>query len=266
VRADRKAWDADSGFAVGQQVSITGEWSFSGLTFARNSAGDTITRNDVDGNWITDGFAPGQTILLSNTTSTNGNLTNNGSFTIKSVSADGKTLTLTAANTVVPTDGIEPATIGLTGNFLVTGFADSGTTLLLQGMVLPRQADVPMTVNIDAPLVVYGDTSQDGVWYNGVSDKQSLGKFSSKPQPHMDNVLFTLATPTVGQTNPSATSDVELSAPYTGLNSVSNTPDTFANVKRTDGGSWLAAGFIVDGLVTVDGDAVGMVYNVSADT
>ena len=96
-RNDGHTWNGtnagDSAFAIGQQVTISGEWSFPSLVFARNSAGDTITRTDV-GNWISDGFAAGQTIWLSGTTSTNGSLTNNGSFTIKSVGADGKTLTV----------------------------------------------------------------------------------------------------------------------------------------------------------------------------
>src|SRR5262249_37337414 len=79
TRTDGKTWDKDSGFAVGQQITITGEWSFPAVTFARNAAGDTITR--ASGSWLDDGFGAGQTILLSGTTSTNGNLTNNGSFT-----------------------------------------------------------------------------------------------------------------------------------------------------------------------------------------
>src|SRR5207302_1587006 len=43
------AWDAD-GFAVGQQVAIAGEWQFPSVTFARNAAGDTITR--ASGSWL----------------------------------------------------------------------------------------------------------------------------------------------------------------------------------------------------------------------
>src|SRR5205807_6483762 len=65
TRSDANTWNGtnagDAAFAVGQQVTISGEWSFPSLVFARNSAGDTITRTDV-GNWISDGFAAGQTI------------------------------------------------------------------------------------------------------------------------------------------------------------------------------------------------------------
>ena len=169
------AWDADS-FAAGQQVAITSEFTFPSVVFARNASGDTITR--TSGNWSTDGFLAGQTIVVSGTTSNNGALTNNGSFTIAGVSTDGKTLILTAINAVVPTTTtVEPATFELTGEFLVTGFATSTTkndTLLVGGAVLPRQASAGMTVDIDAPLVVYGDTTQDGIWYNGRPYQSSL--------------------------------------------------------------------------------------------
>src|SRR5262249_62131154 len=49
TRTDGKAWDVADSFAVGQQVTVTGEWRFPGVTFARNATGDTITR--AGGNW-----------------------------------------------------------------------------------------------------------------------------------------------------------------------------------------------------------------------
>src|SRR5262249_6789032 len=283
TRNDGNAWDGDgahagdSAFAVGQQVTISATFSFPQVTFARNAMGDTITRGS--GSWKSDGFAIGQTIVITGTTSTNSDpsnsgdfLTNNGSFTIANV--PDATITLTAANTVVPTafGATEPAKISLYGNFIVTGFADDlgngrHKTLLVNGAVLPRQTAVPMTVNVDAPLVVYGDTSQDGVWYNGVATQQSLGKFASKPQPHMDNVQFTLSTPSIGQISPTLTpvGGIAISAPYAGFNTVSDTDDTFGNLTRADGGSWVAAGFKVNGLVTINGVAVGTVYGFKSD-
>src|SRR5205807_1768035 len=110
-------------------------------------------------------------------------------------------------------------------------------------------------------LVVYGDTSQDGVWYNGVATQQSLGKFASKPQPHMDNVNFTLASPSIplvgfGNVTVSPAGGVQISATYTGFNTVSVTDDTFGNLTRTDGGSWVTDGFKVNGLVTINGTSV----------
>ncbi|MGY3658239.1 hypothetical protein [Bradyrhizobium sp. USDA 376] len=260
TRSDGHGWASDhlgdSAFAVGQQITITGEWSYAGVTFARNANGDTITRSS--GSWLSDGFVAGETIVLSGTTSTNGNLTNNGNFTIKSVTAS--TLTLTAVNTVVPTVGTEPVTIGISGNFLVTGFATSavaGDTLLVKGAVgLPIFA-APMTVNVDAPLVVYGDTTQDGIWYNGKADKSSsLGKFSNKPQPHMDNVSFTMATPSLGQANP------EIAGLGLEFSTFTTLEGTFGVIKRTTGdwnGSTDLTRFLVDGLITIDGTPVGNV-------
>jgi hypothetical protein len=263
TRSDGHTWNGtnagDSAYSIGQQIALTGEWSFPMVVFARNTMGDTIMRTD-GGNWLTDGFVAGETIQVSGTTSTNGNLTNNGAFTIQGVTAT--TLTLTAANTVVPTVGTEPMTVELTPNFLVTGFANSGTTLLVQGLPgqnLPRQAAVPMTIVVDAPLVVYGDTTQDGVWYNGKSyQTQSLGKFNTKPQPHMDSASFTMATPSVGQTNPVVTLSVTL-ATY------STADGTFGTITRGSG-DWTLDNFLVNGLVTIDGQAVGEILTLSPTT
>jgi hypothetical protein len=168
-------------------------------------------------------------------------------------------------------------TVELTGNFLVTGFATTNKandTLLLAGTaqagytgILPRQAGVGMTVNIDSPLVVYGDTTQDGIWYAGKPyQSSSLGKFSDKPQPHMDNVQFKLATPSGGLTNPS----LAINGGSLLFGTFSNADGTFGTIKRTDGGDWRnvagGAGFIVDGLITIDGVAVGEVTSLTSDT
>src|SRR5260221_13846700 len=82
----------------------------------------------------------------------------------------------------------------------------------------------------------------------------------------MDNVNFTLASPSlplVGFANVTTTpaGGVQISAAYTGFNTVSVTDDTFGNLKRTDvGGSWVTDGFKVNGLVTINGVSVGTVY------
>jgi hypothetical protein len=266
TRTDGHSWNGsatgDAAYAVGQQLSITGEWSFANVAFARADTGDTIKRLD-GGNWATDGFAAGMSFWSSGTTSTNGVLTNNGSWTVASVSADGSTLTLTAKNTVVPTatfGASEPMTVELSNTYVVTGFTGlTGQTVLLRGTTLPRQLNVPMTLVVDAPLVVYGDTSQDGTWYNGKSyQTSSLGIFGTKPQPHMDGVGVTLATPTSGQTNPSKTLSVTVGT-FT-------TPDgTFGTITRSSG-SWATDGFQVNGLITVDGKAAGEVRTFTATT
>ena len=41
--------------------------------------------------------------------------------------------------------------------------------------------------DIYAPLVIYGDTSQDGVWYGGDPHTQSLHNFGPKPMPQLGN-------------------------------------------------------------------------------
>src|SRR5262249_31994889 len=48
------------------------------------------------------------------------------------------------------------------------------------------------------------------------------------------------------------------------LNTVSVTDDTFRNIKRTDGGSWGADKFTVNGLVAVGGVSGGLVYGFKA--
>jgi RTX calcium-binding nonapeptide repeat (4 copies) len=144
----------------------------------------------------------------------------------------------------------------------VTGM--SGSTLYVSGTVLTSQMGVPATVTVlptgigpSSPLVVYGDTSQDGTWYNGKSyQSSSLGIFGNKPMPHEDNLAVTLATP-----------GAQLqAAPIAQLGTFTNTVGTFGTIKRTDGNSWITAGFLVDGLVTIDGTAVGEVQTLTADT
>ncbi|MEO6651293.1 MAG: hypothetical protein ABIP17_01380, partial [Ilumatobacteraceae bacterium] len=52
----------------------------------------------------------------------------------------------------------------------------------------------------DSPLIVYGDTSQDGIWYSGDPIKQSIRDFGTKPFPGevgngTSNFFFPIATP-----------------------------------------------------------------------
>jgi Ca2+-binding RTX toxin-like protein len=84
--------------------------TYSSVVFAREGAGDTITRMD-GGSWLTDGVAAGQTIAVSGTTY------NNVNFTLISVTAS--TLRVSVANSVIPT------TPGTTESARIT--ADIGT-------------------------------------------------------------------------------------------------------------------------------------------
>ena len=82
---------------------------------------DTITRDT--GNFLTDGFVAGQQILVSGA----GSAGNNGAFTIASISADGKTLTL------IGTDAL--TTEGVGANVTII----SGVLIVVQA---PTQANV----------------------------------------------------------------------------------------------------------------------------
>src|SRR5262249_5233398 len=99
TRTDGKSW-SDSFFSV--EGLITLGKPLAGLTFARGAAGDTISR--ASGDWATDGFIARQLIYVSGTPG------NNGVFTIAGVSANHKTLVLTAVNALNP-EGPETATI-----------------------------------------------------------------------------------------------------------------------------------------------------------
>ena len=115
----------------------------------------TISRSA--GSWITDGFAVGQQVILG------GGLT--GVFTIAGVAADK--LTVTGGVLATPT-----------GAVTVT--------------VLPVGAGPGQPYDNYAPLVIYGDTSQDGVWYGGDPHTESLHNFGPKPMPHIEGETVTL--------------------------------------------------------------------------
>src|SRR5207248_2937658 len=63
--------------------------------------------------------------------------------------------------------------------------------MVLVGPALTPGANVAATIALaggggpDSPLVVYGDTSQDGIWYSGFNDKLTQRVFGPKPFPHM---------------------------------------------------------------------------------
>ncbi len=85
------SWITD-GFAVGQIIRVGSGIVLTGnpdLSFANVGSTDTITRSA--GSWLTDGFAPGKAITVSGTAS------NDGTYTIASISGNGLTLTLNTA-------------------------------------------------------------------------------------------------------------------------------------------------------------------------
>jgi hypothetical protein len=70
---------------------------------------------------------------------------------------------------------------------------------------------------LPSPLVIYGDTSQDGVWYSGSAAQMSLHNFGAKPMPWEDDVTVT----------------IERDSNHVGT------------ITRSDGESWTTVGFAV---------------------
>src|SRR5262249_38338281 len=195
----------------GDAISINGAASVFNGTF--NLAVGKITRTDLK-TWNGDfHFAIGQQISL-----------NTGTFDPNSFQ----------------TIGGQSVGNFIGGQFVVTGFADGGKTLLVTGGTLPAVQNVAGTVEINSPLVVYGDTSQDARWYNGAPDKLSKGDFGAKPTPHEDALNVTFG-------------------------SVSKFGKTLGTITRTDSGNWTTSGFVPEGLITVDGVLIGTVSQVSED-
>jgi hypothetical protein len=211
----------------GNNIKVTGSSKYVSQTFTLDPAvaGDPagtvgrITRTDVGGNWVTDDFTTGQQVSISGG--------------------------------------------GQSGQFVVTGTANNGTTLLVSGgtgFTFPtqEQTGVPLTVDIDSPLVVYGNTSQDGVWYSGDPTKLSLHDFGPKPMPRQNNL-------SVQVSNPSSTST--LTNPFT-LNArqTGEPASAFVRITRTDQ-TWSAAGFIPLQPVTLSGvGAYSGTFNVVGPT
>ena len=333
IRNDNLPWQ-NLGFAIGQQVAFTtggvttlytvtdfDNGPGAGLGSALLLSGNPLTAGTVTGtvgvasrfnvtslftatattllrgtgSWLANGFAVGQQVAVSGQP---------GTLTVKSVSADGKTLTI--AGGVIASTGSVTLTVGVvrvggdnitvsgaaaayngtynvapgqitrtdslswttdlhfaigqqlsvngvnavgqtvgvpwlaangetSAQLVVTGFSADGKTLFVNGTTLST-GSFKATVVINSPLVVYGDTSQDGVWYNGKTSTLSLGKFSNKPMPHEDALRLTFG-------------------------SITQFGKTFGTITRTTG-SWTDSGFVPEGLITVDGVLVGTVSQV----
>ncbi|HEV8460189.1 MAG TPA: Calx-beta domain-containing protein [Gaiellaceae bacterium] len=217
----------------GDTITLTGP-SFSGTATA---AASTITRTD-GGSFITDGFAAGQQVILG------GGLT--GVYTIAAGGVTANKLTFTTA-LATPT-----------GPFTVT--------------VLPVGAGPGQPYDNYAPLVIYGDTSQDGVWYGGDPHTQSLHNFGPKPMPHDEGVGVTLTVSGAGNTTGTITmitpgsgsgsfltdgfavgQELALGPPNQAAQSANGIVyDIGTNtLTRTNGGSWVTDGFRKGQQVTI---------------
>ena len=136
--------------------------TMTGATFAGTVSTTPTSLTRSSGSWIADGFATGRQVILGGALS--------GVFTITNVTAS--TLTLALVN----------------GPALTTASNLSATVT-----VLPVGAGPGQPYDQYAPLVIYGDTSQDGVWYGGNPHTQSLHNFGPKPMPHIEGTVVTLS-------------------------------------------------------------------------
>ncbi|MBF6850175.1 hypothetical protein, partial [Acinetobacter baumannii] len=80
----------------------------------------------------------------------------------------------------------------------ITTVHGGGNSLLGTGQIGGDTITVTGGGGPDSPLVVYGDTSQDGRWYAGEASRQSVGDFGPKPFPNQignpPRFVFPLAT------------------------------------------------------------------------
>ena len=274
------------------------------------------------GSFAAAGFAVGQLVWVSGV--------NNGPRTIASISADGKTLTLSGGP--IPTASVANGTVALVriggdnitltgpsfngnvsttagsitrtgGSFIADGFAIgqqvilggglsgvftitnvTATTLGLSGgtvsaftgsataTVLPVGAGPGQPFDNFAPLVIYGDTSQDGVWYGGDPHTQSLHNFGPKPMPHDEGAVVTLTssggglTGTITLVSPGSGSGSFLTDGFAVGQELALGPTTIAaqsapgtvydigtNTLTRATGSWVADGFVKGQQVTIAG-------------
>ncbi|MGH3369715.1 MAG: hypothetical protein ACRDPR_06920, partial [Nocardioidaceae bacterium] len=186
--------------AVVSRGTASGSFTVSGKKLTRSS-----------GSWLADGFEVGMAVVIDG--------------------EDGyRTITELTATTMTLCGGaISQSTVGL-----VAAVRVGGDDISVTGGTSTTGAGGP-----DSPLVVYGDTQQDGIWYGGDPTYMSLHDFGSKPMPHEDALAVAIASvlhPTQG---------------------------TVGTITRTDGKSWIAAGFSVSQRIKIDGQYVGVVTEVT---
>ena len=182
------AADTTLTFTPGPTKSMTGAPSLA-FTPAEANSPATIARST--GNWVNDGFMPGDEISVS------GTLANNGIYTIGSISLDGTVLalepgatnlapevasagnvaglaTLTSSSGSWITDGFQAGqtikvagTSNNNGSYLIEGVSSDGTTLYLPPNTLTSETSQSATVTATAgPLLTGTITLGSGTWSN----------------------------------------------------------------------------------------------------
>ncbi len=243
---------------VSGTVSVTSRYRVSG---AFSSTASSITL--ASGTFAASGLAPGMSVAISGVTGT-------------------RTIATVSGNKITLTGGAIPAT--LTGG-LIAAAKIGGDTLTVTGGASTLAAGGPgtdtctldYTTCTPSPLVLYGDTSQDGLWYGGDPSGITLHDFGPKPMPH-DAALplkaaYVPSTPNGTITRSDGGSFITDGFAIGQLVTADVTPQQVTvsigaggAITRTDGVSWLAAGFAHGQLVTIDGVRVGTVATVTATT
>lgn len=267
TRADGLSW-IKAGFAVGQQITLTGDFagSYTVTGFADSPNGpdsrlllsgpasgmvltaasganltvavrdwlsttgdfqvlaDRIIRQDGL-SWQSPGFAIGQAVSITGIAGTRVILGfDNSAF------GDGTALLL-GGPALVPADNLT-GTVAVTDRYAIDHVRVGGDTIVVTGGAGPS-----------SPLVVYGDTTQDGVWYAGNPHALALHDFGPKPMPHEDDIAVTKVAASIDPV----------------------TLQTIGQIVRASG-SWAESGFTVGSQILVDGKLVGLVRNVTATT
>ncbi|MBL8480623.1 MAG: hypothetical protein JNJ60_00385, partial [Rhodocyclaceae bacterium] len=128
---------------------------------------DTLSR--ASGSWIADGFAAGQVVYIEGLP---------GGFTIASVTATSLVLAGTAIQECVIEEG------SLITVYRIDTKTDSGAEVGGDHFVVGLKPGAPansVLAGPNSPLVIYGDTSQDGAWYSGHSYDRLGQEFGDKP-------------------------------------------------------------------------------------
>ena len=191
-------------------------------TFNRTDTSVTFTAGTVAGS----GLAVGQQVAITGVI---------GTRTITAIS--GNTLTLAGGPMGVASGVVGTVSLVRIGGdtIVVTG----GASTTAAGGPGSNTCTADFNTCTPSPLVIYGDTSQDGLWYGGNPAGISLHNFGPKPLPHDDSIAVTLAL-------------------------VPSTP--FGTITRSDGGSWITDGFAIGQNIAVDGLFVGAVTAITKTT
>ena len=282
-------FDNNATFGDGSALIVSGSPSgFAGQTVA-NAAVSVTTRYRITGAFsgVTNG-ATTSTITLGALSF--GSLTGTDALTVGTpvtITGVTGTRTITAISGNIFTLSGGPLTgIGTTGTIaavLVGGdhiTVTGGASTLAAGGPGSNICTIDYTTCTPSPLVINGDSSQDGLWYGGTPGSITLHDFGPKPAPTDPALPITAAlvpsTPfgtitrtdggsfltdgfAVGQeiTADAATQDLAVAIALTG---------STGSITRSDGNSWLAQGYAVGQLIQIDGTSAGTISSLTATT